>query len=294
MKVKRYLTLVLALQALGLSGCAGFPSCFSDRNEMSHEAQPVPPAEKNIADNRIYEDGPGLLFPLSDTAEEPVNLSGMIDNQDVEIFSLDGPIAGSRALPATEGGVPALTDQDVTVYPFEDVPNGAWGSERPSLRPPSDERRAFPSPFKQSEDRSVFPSPFPAKADKVTPFRAPVADKSEEPENVVYFAHDSASLDKSSRRLLTSVADDASDSTREIIVEGHASKVADANDPKEKDIINLKKSMDRAYNVSRALIRQGVPADKITTCAFGDTEPPRNLDSMNENAASRRVEIHTE
>ena len=70
-------------------------------------------------------------------------------------------------------------------------------------------------------------------------------------------------------------------------VEGHASTNAGTNDPIRARILNLKESMNRAYAVSRTLIEEGVPAEKIKTIGYGDTVPAGSEDQQ------RRVDIVT-
>jgi outer membrane protein OmpA-like peptidoglycan-associated protein len=283
------------MQALGLSACADLESLASfgrdsePREVVYHNGvvenelgTPLPPVNRNLVDTNRYEDGTGLVVPVQ--GYRSVEREFVVENDNVDVYSLDDPIMASRALPRGEGGIPALSDPDVTVYPFDgdqyDTPYTGPMAELPGLSPPSEQRPAFPSPFAQS-DRGPVLQPPPARTGYST-----LKEK-------VYFQHDSSTLDSQSRKVLTSVADEAADSGVKITVEGHASKVAESADPKEKDIINLKKSMDRAYSVSSTLIRKGVPIEKLKTCAYGDSEPPSDLDGKDINAASRRVEVRT-
>ena len=76
-------------------------------------------------------------------------------------------------------------------------------------------------------------------------------------------------------------------------MEGHASTRAEAKDEVQRRIINLKISMDRAMNVMRQLIRDGVPAGAIQVTAHGDRVPPVAVPGGDAEAAARRVEIIT-
>lgn len=101
----------------------------------------------------------------------------------------------------------------------------------------------------------------------------------------VFFDHDSTAIRPDGKQTITQVARSASGPVQ---VDGYASTRAAAKDPVERHIVNLKTAMDRAFNVSRELMRGGVPAEAITTSAYGDTRPAAEGE-----AASRRVDIRS-
>jgi outer membrane protein OmpA-like peptidoglycan-associated protein len=176
----------------------------------------------------------------------------------VEVYSIDGPAfsggdgsAGSMAS-MDDGGRPAINDSSVTVYPFESPAYVAPGL--PPMMPPSAARRDFASPFAAGGPATVL------------------------------FKHNSSSLSSEAKQTIGQVAGSASGPVK---VEGHASTRSVATDPVDRHMVNLKMSMDRALNVSRELMRKGVPAESIETTAFGDTRPAPGGE-----AASRRVEIY--
>lgn len=109
----------------------------------------------------------------------------------------------------------------------------------------------------------------------------------------LFFAHDSADIDNNALGLLTGFVGDSDNMNKPIIVEGYASTVAATNDPKLREIVNLRKSLDRAYNVSSELIRNGIPAQNIKACGYGDNAPVPDINGMSNDAVSRRVDILT-
>ncbi len=109
---------------------------------------------------------------------------------------------------------------------------------------------------------------------------------------IVYFAHDSKQIDAEGLQQIASLAQrHAATPAHALKVEGHASIKANYADEQQKRIVNLKVSMDRAFAVSRALIKRGVPAKSIRVMAWGDTKAPTILNGKTLQDAARRVEI---
>ena len=106
---------------------------------------------------------------------------------------------------------------------------------------------------------------------------------------VLYFEHDSTNLGRHDLEKIASIA--SGYRGRTLNVEGHASIVANYQDARQKEIVNLKVSMDRAFAVSQELIKRGVPADSIRMMAWGDSKAPLAVNGMAPEAAARRVEI---
>lgn len=101
----------------------------------------------------------------------------------------------------------------------------------------------------------------------------------------VYFGHGAKVPDEKAERLLTSFSESIKDKDHPIEVTGYASTRADIDNTTERQIANLKTSLDRAFAVSSDLIRKGVPASTIKTSAWGESHPAETEDK------SRRVEI---
>jgi outer membrane protein OmpA-like peptidoglycan-associated protein len=117
--------------------------------------------------------------------------------------------------------------------------------------------------------------------------RAPVGYTGEKV--VLYFEHDSSSLDQNDLAQIATIAKGYNGRT--LNVEGHASITANYKDARQKEIVNLKVSMDRAFAVSQALIQRGVPAESIRMMAWGDSRAPMAGTGKDPQAAARRVEI---
>src|SRR5690606_12662077 len=106
----------------------------------------------------------------------------------------------------------------------------------------------------------------------------------------IFFDHGSSRLGSGDQQVLSQVAEQAKFAPVDRVkVEGFASTRTDVSDPVESKIVNLKQSMNRAFNVSSQLMRDGVPSEKIQTTVWGDskTSPSRS------EAEERRVDITT-
>ncbi len=110
----------------------------------------------------------------------------------------------------------------------------------------------------------------------------------------IYFSHGGKSVNNAGRQVTSHVGQQCRGGGCGVVkVEGHASTRAEAKDEVQRRIINLKISMDRAMNVMRQLIRDGVPAGAIQVTAHGDRVPPVAVPGGDAEAAARRVEIIT-
>jgi outer membrane protein OmpA-like peptidoglycan-associated protein len=169
-------------------------------------------------------------------------------------------------------------DPNVLVFPLDDtMPAPVFDGGMPPLMPPAAE--------------VPFSSPFPDTAAAPPPVMLTLPGAAYEPAAAVnvngaqiFFPHGSSKLSAAGRQVIDSMA---ARGGGYITVEGHASARGEAADPVEKRIVNLKMSMDRAFNVSSDLIRKGVPPEAITTTVYGDARPAATEDT------SRRVEILT-
>lgn len=210
----------------------------------------------------------------------------------VQMYSLDDPAAppvASLALSPPEvqdGGMAYSADPNVTVYPmFEETTRPQ--DQRPALVPPSDQYRPMESPFG---------GPLQTAVPVGDVLMTPPAPEAPEPyvngaASSIYFKHGSSTLNETGKQVLDYTARNAAG---KLTVAGFASEKAETADPVERSIVNLKVSMDRAFQVSSGLIRSGVPATMIETRAYGDTRPALVSAEGDIDTASRRVEIHAE
>lgn len=109
---------------------------------------------------------------------------------------------------------------------------------------------------------------------------------------IIYFDYNSSSLDGEDLDQIAQLASMyRSGFAPNLSVEGHAS--SSAQPTSSSHAANLKVSMDRAFAVAKALMAAGVPADKISTKALGDSVPPPYGNGMSADETGRRVEIRT-
>lgn len=107
----------------------------------------------------------------------------------------------------------------------------------------------------------------------------------------IYFGHGGKKISTGGQKVLTRLATALEDTEHPIRVTGYASERAKIKDPIKRKIANLKTSMDRAFIVTRDLIKKGVPAENIETTAWGEVNPAPATGKLDVESASRRVEI---
>lgn len=235
------------------------------------------------------------IVPGDDTA------GGDVTAQSLSAADADGAVAVETPLPDAAQMAARATGGAVTVYGFDENPDGA-------VRP---EGRKMPLALQSAADPSVDVYPLDygmadpgmrwAGSGILMPTGRQAMSGASSGGVVgangsvrLFFAHGSSRLSPDSQRALEELAAWAGRTGGAIVVEGHASQRASAADPVGKDSANLKQSLDRAYAVSRELLQLGVAADRVTTSGFGDTRPAMAGEGRSAEAASRRVEIYTE
>ena len=108
----------------------------------------------------------------------------------------------------------------------------------------------------------------------------------------LHFADGKADLSKKDLETLKKVAIQASKSDANVIVYGHASHRTRTKDPIQRIIVNIEVSNDRAVNTARALMKAGVPAEKINSIAMFDSRPLKKEITRSDEAANRRAEVY--
>jgi OOP family OmpA-OmpF porin len=239
-----------------------------------------------------------------------------LNNGSVQIFGLDGPanvpattISGTSASTGVSSPVALIADPSIQVFSLEETVV-ASNAAMPSIMPPSVDA-SYPTPFANSAvntiivDSGIIATPLdavsiaPVTNDFQDPYQsvsvALSSNSVQEKTTSIYFPHGSAKLDASKKKVIEEVAKTQLETnpTSLIEVEGHASTRAQVSDPVERRILNLKMSMDRAFQVSSQLIRDGVPATAIKTTIYGDTHPVAAQNGLSEEASNRRVDILT-
>lgn len=201
----------------------------------------------------------------------------MASTPQVDVYNLDtgAPYGGGSdmmargvSVSAFPGGAPLASDPSVTVFPID---GGGFGEFAPIAAAPL-------SPISPRVSRA----PMPDVDSGMTP-RAAVGG----PVSSIYFDYGSAQI--RDPYALRSVAETAKFAPVDrVVVEGHASPQTQTDDPVEARILNLRESLKRAEAVSKTLIREGVPAEKIKTVGWGDTKLSGGAED-----AQRRVDIIT-
>lgn len=103
----------------------------------------------------------------------------------------------------------------------------------------------------------------------------------------IFFEHGSSRLGSGDRNQLSNIAGQAKFApVNRITVAGHSSTPTQAGSHSvEGHILNLKESMNRSFAVSKELMKNGVPAEKIKTVSWGATKP------TGDNNQDRRVDV---
>lgn len=205
----------------------------------------------------------------------------------VQLFDLDEHVPAPAYQPVASVEMDAMEIAPATVMPvgqvYATMPFGSIVSADPSVE-------IFPF-----EDMT----PVPVSAQMARPYASSLRGEgyvavgaSDRDTVVVYFGHDSATLNQKGLAKVSRVAEAFNAASGiGLTVEGHASVMANYNSAAQRKVVNLKISMDRAFAVARALIDKGVPADFIRVMAWGDAKPAQNLDGKTPEEAARRVEI---
>lgn len=242
----------ISFVALSLSACE-----TAAPDEKVEVAQPMSEVQMEQTYNDIIHntgDGSVQVFPLEDQPPAAYNNAP-------EVYDPLLPVGSNLPQGA---GRPFGGDANVMVFPLDDqaIPSYAGRGEIPPMIEPTP---LTPAPYDQSLMNDA---------------------------NRIYFNHGQTSVSAEGQKVTSAIADQCRAGGCGIVkIDGHASTRAVAKDEVQRRLINLKVSMERAINVSRQLIRQGIPADAIQLTAHGDRVPPSVSPGTDIEAASRRVEI---
>jgi len=269
------MVLMLGVAALMMSACESYP--WKKKERSAGDSVTVVGNGTTELAQQPSGYGAGGVYGTSDYK----SMTSLASSGSVELYNLDtGESYGSKgdtlAVPPPagrnpDGGLPLVSDRNVTVYPLGDSYE-AYGQY--AQAPQGGMGMYNENPFNFGSggaDRGKLPS------------RSGPAASS------IYFPYGSANISGSDRSVLRNVAETAKFAPVDrVVVEGHASVPTQANDPVEGRILNLRQSLKRAEAVSKTLIQEGVPAEKIKTVGWGDTKL-----SPGSEAEQRRVDIIT-
>ncbi len=127
------------------------------------------------------------------------------------------------------------------------------------------------------------PVPIVAEVDNILSYRNIANNFGEDGVQIIRFPYGKSDLNAQDKRALSKITV----VNQPVSVEGHASQRSNIEDPIKRQVANLKVSMNRAFNVAKTLIEDGVPAHMIETKAYGEARPIIGVDSE----ANQRVEI---
>lgn len=259
--------------------CAGFllTACsYFDTGEFVANGQQQPAENTDQSAAVVQFHSPDIM-----------EMAGRARDPGVSVFSLDGEVSSASVyaaprLNAVEKKVPVAK-----VLPFAlKAPEQSGGGY---YNDPSVEVFPFDgtTPTLKSGTPAILPfTPKIASAAAVSLRSPPSFGMEGRAEEKLYFAHDSTTLSPSDEAALAGFSKD-----RPVKVTGYSSMKASYSDPVQRQIANLKVSMDRAFEVTKTLIENGVPAEMIETSAWGEVHPAPATEQMDSEAASRRVEI---
>lgn len=207
-------------------------------------------------------------------------------NGSVQVFSLDAPSPDSvyAAPPAAD----PLTPVAAPAFPQPAGPGKAYGGDGNVMVFPVDAQPSHAVTGRGAIPPMISPSPLSPMSYEQGLSMTPAAGSVSR----IYFDHGVTAVSPAGADVTAAVTGQCRAQGCALVkVEGHASTRAVAKDEIQRRLINLKVSMDRAMNVSRQLIRDGIPADAIQVTAHGDRVPPTAQPGLDIEAAARRVEI---
>lgn len=208
-----------------------------------------------------------------------MTITDKLSGKSVEIFDLDAPIQPRVQKQPRGAGLQSAIDPRVTVYPIEGGSSGTWQVDARTR-----EGRFVPI-IGSLQNPALRGQLFPG--DDALPSIAALAQSSGpgfrgQPTGKIYFGYGSSEITEKGKTVIGLVGNDNHPA---LTVEGFSSKKTQTKDPVRAKVDNLRQSMLRAYEVSKALVYEGVPADQIKTVAWGDSKATDN------EAESRRVDI---
>lgn len=244
---------------LGLTAAVILPACentqFSKYNPFRHYSAPSGEYMGHSGmrvDNAPVTPMPPMPSGAPSMATSVYQPSSSLGNSSVEVFSLsqNAPsTSNASSMPQYGSGAIYSGDPSVTIYPLD-------GS-------------GFASGGQGFGTNAGFAAPQNTGG------------------NQIFFKHGSSRLGGGDRRTLSSVAEQAKFApVNRVTVAGYASPPTQAGSGTvESHILNLKESMNRSFAVSKQLMQNGVPAEKIKTVSWGATKSTGN------NTQDRRVDV---
>jgi len=191
------------------------------------------------------------------------------------------PAPTSHAVPKKEYGVLPNFDYqisnasngDVTVYSLDGAPPAITPRIQPNMTPPP----VMAAPL----NNNIYQRP------SNSPRMARLGSGSSADEQI-FFKFGSSRLGSIDKQKISKFAEKAKFAPiNHVTVEGYASRPTQAGEGTvESHILNLKESMNRSFAVSKSLMRNGLPAEKIKTVSHGSVK------STGDDVYDRRVDMY--
>ncbi|MEM7618636.1 MAG: OmpA family protein, partial [Pseudomonadota bacterium] len=214
-----------------------------------------------------------VLFAL--TACETANKEEQIVVAQPPVPSVVAPVAPQYGrFPDFDNQLPSVTKGAVTVYSLDGAPPAIVAPMHIGMTPAP----SMATPIMKN-DGSV--TTYSLSSHLTTAM--PKGDADEQ----IFFKNGSSRLGSIDKQKISAFADQAKFApVNKITVEGHASRPTQVGtDSVEAHVLNLKESMNRSFAVSKTLMKDGVPAEKIKTMRHG------SVNATGDDKYDRRVDM---
>lgn len=257
----------MTMKALRQFVCAGFVTVLLSGCSYFH--------------GEMVKNDQGPAVEIAEDILRPAQSQTSSNTQAVEVFGSD---AGANAASVLVAG------NNIEIFPIDG--DASWADDvyatRQKIESNSFKLRTF-SKASAPVQTDAAPALVKEKKSMTSAAAAAVGDKTV---SRVYFSHDGRMLDQGDREALFEMSQNAPDGVIQVI--GYSSAESSIKDPITRQLVNLRVSLDRAYEVSKNLIENGVPAKNILTSGWGEAHPAPATEDMSADAASRRVDVHVD
>jgi outer membrane protein OmpA-like peptidoglycan-associated protein len=209
-----------------------------------------------------------------------------VEIQTSDITPLPPRSAGSApVMPDYGAGLRTVQQGDVTLYPLDSGAQGAYPTAQTGYGTGGYAMTPAPSPYSQPHALNRAYQNY-QHSGGMNAAPAQYA-RSGSGETQIFFRYGSSRLGSIDKQKIASAADSARFApVSKVTVEGFASRPTQAGtNSVEAHVLNLKESMNRSFAVSKEMLRNGVPAEKIKTVSWGAAK------ATGDDSYDRRVDI---
>ncbi len=216
-----------------------------------------------------------VLSACTKTSQQDVIVTPMPEMSSADMIPQRAPQKDYGSLPNYDYQITNASNGDVTVYSLDGAAPAIAPRIEPNMTPP-------PVMGVQIENLYQRPTQMPQMAMGNSSGRVSTADEQ------LFFKFGSSRLGSIDKQKIASFADKAKFApVNHITVEGYASTKTQAGEGTiESHILNLKESMNRSFAVSKSLMQNGLPAEKIKTVSYGATK------ATGDDRFDRRVDMY--